>query len=256
MCRHLAYLGPPVTLASLVLDPPHSLQRQSYEPREQNRGVVNADGFGVGWYAPSIRPEPARYRSTQPIWADSSFASLAPVVSSPAVVASVRSATPPNPVERSGVAPYGSGRWLFSHNGSVDGYRPAESASEATPGGVRRDMIEAVSAERLAAMDGATDSELLFAMILDELAGGAPPEEAVATTVTRVARMASARLNLLLTDGTVLFASAYGESLYMRQDGHSTLVASEPLDGDDAWEPVPDHTIIRATAGSTKASPL
>jgi glutamine amidotransferase len=29
MCRHLAYLGPPVTLASLVLDPDHSIYEQS-----------------------------------------------------------------------------------------------------------------------------------------------------------------------------------------------------------------------------------
>ncbi len=28
MCRHLAYLGPPVTLRSLLIDPPHGLYRR------------------------------------------------------------------------------------------------------------------------------------------------------------------------------------------------------------------------------------
>ena len=62
MCRHLAYLGPPVTLASLLYDPPHSLLRQSWAPRMQRHGTVNADGYGVGWYQPDVRPEPARVR--------------------------------------------------------------------------------------------------------------------------------------------------------------------------------------------------
>ena len=52
MCRHLAYLGPPRSVRELVVDPPHSLFRQSWEPERQRHGVVNADGFGIGWFAP------------------------------------------------------------------------------------------------------------------------------------------------------------------------------------------------------------
>ena len=47
MCRHLAYLGPPMTLQSLLLDPPHSLLRQSWAPRMQRHGTVNALGVNV-----------------------------------------------------------------------------------------------------------------------------------------------------------------------------------------------------------------
>ena len=51
MCRHLAYLGPPVTLAAVLLDPPHGLVHQSYAPADMRGDVaVNADGFGAGWY--------------------------------------------------------------------------------------------------------------------------------------------------------------------------------------------------------------
>ena len=78
MCRHLAYLGAPATLRSVIIEPPHGLYRQAWAPRGQQHGTVNADGFGVGWYAPGD-PVPARYRRAGPIWADPSFADLARV---------------------------------------------------------------------------------------------------------------------------------------------------------------------------------
>ncbi|MYR55419.1 class II glutamine amidotransferase, partial [Streptomyces sp. SID625] len=75
MCRHLAFLGPDEPLGRLLTEPPHSLYRQSWAPRQQRYGTVNADGFGVGWYAAGD-PVPARYRRAGPIWADLSFADL------------------------------------------------------------------------------------------------------------------------------------------------------------------------------------
>src|SRR5581483_10552318 len=93
MCRHLAYLGPAVTLRSVLTDPPHGLYRQAWAPRHQQNGKLNADGFGVGWYAPGD-PEPARYRRAGPIWGDESFADVARVTSTGALLAAVRSATP------------------------------------------------------------------------------------------------------------------------------------------------------------------
>ena len=80
MCRHLAYLGPPASLRSVLIDPPHGLYRQAWAPRRQRHGTVNADGFGVGWYAPDD-PDPARYRRAVPIWGDESFADVARVTS-------------------------------------------------------------------------------------------------------------------------------------------------------------------------------
>src|SRR5436305_1110336 len=109
MCRHLAYLGAPRTLQDLLLAPPHSLLHQSWAPRLQRHGTVNADGFGAGWWDPHRRTEPARYRTTTPMWADRSFASIAGVIEAGAVMAAVRSATPPLPVEATGCAPFASG---------------------------------------------------------------------------------------------------------------------------------------------------
>src|SRR5487761_806916 len=105
MCRHLAYLGPPVSLRSVIMDPPVGLYRQSWAARRQQFGTVNADGFGVGWWAPGD-PVPARYRSDLPIWADESFADVARVTASGAVLAAVRSASARTSRGAPAVAPY------------------------------------------------------------------------------------------------------------------------------------------------------
>ena len=105
MCRHLAYLGKPVTLQSLIIDPPHGLRVQAWAPRRQRHGTINADGFGVGWYAEGD-PAPARYRRAAPIWADPSFADVARVTRSRAVLAAVRSATEGTEPGAAAAAPY------------------------------------------------------------------------------------------------------------------------------------------------------
>ena len=121
MCRHLAYLGPPVSLARLVLTPAHGLYEQSWAPRRQTHGVVNADGFGLGWYpaGPEAGEEPARYRRAVPIWTDQNLPELAKAVRSHAVLAAVRSATAGTGQEETAAAPFRDGRFLFSHNGAV-----------------------------------------------------------------------------------------------------------------------------------------
>ena len=50
MCRHLGWLGTDVTVSSLVLDPPFGLRVQSYAPRRQKHCLLNADGWGVGFF--------------------------------------------------------------------------------------------------------------------------------------------------------------------------------------------------------------
>jgi glutamine amidotransferase len=130
MCRHVAYLGPPVTLRSVIIEPPHGLYHQAWAPRFQRHGTVNADGFGVGWYCP-VDPAPARYRRTIPIWGDESFADVARVTRASAVLAAVRCATPGTDLGPAPIAPFTSGPWLFSHNGVIDGW-PGSAAGLAT----------------------------------------------------------------------------------------------------------------------------
>lgn len=245
MCRLVAYVGPVVTLEELLVDPPHSLMRQCWEPRSQVSGVVNADGFGVGWYDHSRRPEPARYRCTLPMWADRSFASMAGIVSSTAVLAAARSATPPLPTEQSATPPFTAGPWLFAHNGAVAGFREGAGSR------LRRLLSE----RREAAIEGSSDSELLFALTLDRLDDGATPAQALTWVVATVSAAAGGSLNLLLTDGHSIWGTACGASLVVRQSPDSVVVASEPSDDEVGWDPVPDGSVVSARPGEVDCRP-
>lgn len=262
MCRMVAYLGgPEVTLSSLVLEPEHSLLVQSYAPREMMSGVVNADGFGVGWYAPQVDDEPAVYRSNSALWADRSFAGIAPKVLSASVFAAVRSATPGLPVEESGVPPFASGRFALMHNGAVEGFRHT----------AMRPLRDALSDETYAGLLGVTDSETIFAWLLDRLRED-PADLAGATeeTVRHVAEVCGglavkATLNLGVTDGTTMVFTRYstegpGNSLYFVEDGRTfpdgVVVASECLDGDAGWRKVPDRHLLAVEKGGTSLRPL
>ena len=246
MCRLLAYLGPPVTLEALLVDPPHGLAHQAWAPERQVSGTVNADGFGVGWYDLARRPEPGVHRTTLPMWADRSFASFGGLVASTAVVAAVRGATAPAPTEQSGTPPFSRGPWLFAHNGAVTGFRDGVGAA------LRRRLTP----EQESAILGAADSEVLFHLALAALDEGADPAAALTAVVAAVDAHAGGRLNLVLTDGTRLAATRAGDSLWLLADGTRTVVASEPYDDDPAWTEVPDRSVVTASAGTAAVAPL
>ncbi|MET7686851.1 ergothioneine biosynthesis protein EgtC [Streptomyces sp. NPDC005483] len=246
MCRHLAYLGPEEPLGRLLVEPPHSLYHQSWAPRRQQHGTVNADGFGVGWYAEGD-PSPARYRRAGPIWADLSFADLARVVKSSAVLAAVRDATLAGADAEAAAAPYASGPWLFSHNGAVKGW-PRSLAP----------LTTTLPPAELLSMEARNDSAFVWALVLNRLRGGDEPGQALADTVLEVAEAApGSRLNLLLTDGESIAATAWGDTLwYLQRPGTGTVVASEPYDDDPHWREVPDRTLLAASRTDVLLTPL
>jgi dimethylhistidine N-methyltransferase/ergothioneine biosynthesis protein EgtC len=264
MCRHLAYVGPPVALARLLTDPPRGLYEQSWQPRLQRHGTVNADGFGFGWY-PVDEPRegdegfplPARYRRAVPVWADANAAELFRTVRSGAVLAAVRSATAGTTQDESAAAPFRDGRWLFSHNGAVADWARL-------PGSL--DPAE------LLALEAHSDSALLWAMTVRRLRQGESPGGALAAVVREVAAARpAARLNFLLTDGRTVAATAWGDTLWYRVAGHrdspdgldgldtedrSVVVASEPDETPGDWCEVPDRSLLLATTAGVRIIPL
>ncbi|MFF9134912.1 ergothioneine biosynthesis protein EgtC [Streptomyces sp. NPDC014806] len=237
MCRHLAFLGDAEPLGTLLVEPPHGLYRQSWAPRRQRYGTVNADGFGVGWYAEGD-PVPARYRRAGPIWADRSFADLARVVRSRALLAAVRDATLAGADAEAAAAPFAAGRWLFSHNGAIAGW----------PGSLAG-LARTLPAGDLLELEARTDSALVWVLVLGRLRAGDSMGQALADTVTETAAAApGSRLNLLLTDGDAIAATAWGDTLwYLAEPGRRTVVASEPYDDDPLWREVPDRTLLTAS---------
>ncbi|MGH3288580.1 MAG: ergothioneine biosynthesis protein EgtC [Streptosporangiaceae bacterium] len=245
MCRHLAYLGPPATLRSVIIDPPYGLYRQAWAPRRQRHGTLNADGFGIGWYAPGD-PDPVRYRRAEPIWGDESFADVARVARSSAVLAAVRCATTGTALGAASVAPFVSGSWLFSHNGVVDGW-PSSVAG----------LAGTLPASALLGLEARVDSALLWALIQHRLHHGMPPGHALADTVGELrAAGVTGRFNFLLTDGQFIAATAAGDTLFWRRSGDALVIASEPGDDEPGWTEVPDNSVLTAAAGQVDVTQL
>jgi glutamine amidotransferase len=273
MCRHAAYLGPPASLRSLLIDPPYSLYRQAWAPRRQRYGTVNADGFGIGWYAPGD-PVPARYRRGEPIWADESLPDIARVTRSGAVLAAVRSATAGMAAGPQAAAPFAAGPWLFSHNGVAPGWRdwagraaalarPAlaePTLGQPGPGAQPSNAAENAAADwpaLLSSLEALVDSAFLWTLALTRLRAGSAPGDALGATIAAVtAAGGTGRFNFLLTDGHSVAATACGDTLcYRRADGAVT-VASEPSDDEPGWTEVPDQHLLTATPAGVTVEPL
>jgi glutamine amidotransferase len=189
---------------------------------------MNADGWGVGFFA-DARPEPARWRSSRPMWGDASFASVAPVISSGCVLAAVRSATAGMPADETAAAPFQSGRWLLSHNGVVD---------------------RAVLGPHPAA-ESMCDSAQLAAHLFEF-----GPERTGEFVVALGRRDPGARLNLLLTDGQRIIATRWHDSLSVLRADDGVVVASEPYDDDPRWADVPEYHLVEVTADAVAITEL
>ena len=226
MCRHLGWLGTPVSVSSLILEPPHGLLVQSYAPRRQKHGTMNADGWGVGFFDGAV---PRRWRGACPLWGDASFASVAPALSSSCVVAAVRSATIGMPIDVSAAAPFTDGHWLLSHNGVVD-----RSVVPAAPG------AESV-------VDSALLAALIFRNGLDQLG---------ATIAEVGAADPSARLNILAANGSRMLATTWGDTLSVLRRRDGVVLASEPYDDDPEWEDIPDCHLVDVRDGTVTVTAL
>jgi glutamine amidotransferase len=230
MCRHLAWLGEPCSVASMVLEPPYGLLVQSYAPRRQKHGLMNADGWGVGFFDHGVA---RRWRSAAPLWGETSFASIAPALSSGCILAAVRSASIGMPIESSASAPFTDGQWLLSHNGLVD--------RAALP----------LSPEISGLAESTVDSALLAALIFDR------GLDALGDTIIEVAAAdPNARLNILAANGTQLLATTWGDTLSVLRRDDGLVLASEPYDDDPDWQEVPDRHLVAVADSRVELVPL
>ncbi|WP_068273636.1 ergothioneine biosynthesis protein EgtC [Aldersonia kunmingensis] len=249
MCRHLGYLGPPVPVSEPITCGAHSLYVQSWAPREmRGGGTINADGFGVAWW-PGERTADgsavSRYRNPIPIWTDPAVGEVLGQITAPAVLASVRSATPGMPVDRASCAPFVHGQWAFSHNGVVPEWRETLAA-----------IADEVLVQNLYEIEALTDSAALW-LVLRTLLELHKPEIALANLMARVLDwQPAARLNLLLGDGETLWATTCYHSLSVLATEDSVTVSSEPYDDDPGWTPVPDLHIVTARPGGVRIEPF
>lgn len=262
MCRFVTYAGKPIALGRLIDAPEHSLVVQSYRPREMHSGVVNADGFGVGWYLGEADDVPALFTSPMPIWADGNLPQLGRAIHSGCVFAAVRSATPGMPYGPEQVQPFNHGPYLFMHNGYITQFRQR----------LMRRVRQQLRDEFYLAIGGGSDSEHIFALWLEHVAhigrGPAGMVEALQRTLAQLHRWArqanvDALLNLAVTDGHTVVTcrdttTEYAPSLYIAESepffAAAVVVASEPLFANAHWRLVPPKTVTVVGADLTVQS--
>lgn len=246
MCRFLAYLGSPIFLEELVCEPQHSLVRQSLRA-EEAKTVTNGDGFGVGWYGE--REQPGVYREVMPAWSDDNLLALCANVRSRLFFAHVRAATGGG-IARQNCHPFHSGRYLFMHNGQIGGY-----------GALRRSLEARLPDHLYEQRRGATDSELLFLLIVAQIEAGHSVLDATCHILAETRALMDAqhieqplRFSAALSDGQQLWAFRFASdkrapTLYMQPHREGWAIASEPLGEDaNAWALVPQGHMVHVSA--------
>lgn len=248
MCRLLGYIGSPVSLEHLLYKPEHSLIVQSYQPREMISGVVNADGFGVGWYHPEKDTQPFTYKNTLPIWNDINLPSLSRFVESKCILSYVRSATQGQALDFANCQPFNQENLLFFHNGRIENFRHT----------LYREIRNILPPESYEIINGSTDSEHIFALLLSLWQNHHTTLEAALhktlLTLLELAQRHDVKVsaNVVISDGHRLIASRFASnspppSLYWLRDDpifpDSVIIASEPLFAGN-WIAFPENSII------------
>lgn len=249
MCRLLGYLGPEIQLSPLMLDPPHSLMAQSYAPKELEVALLNADGFGMGWYHPTKKTEPFTYRNTVPIWHDANLSSLCRYVTTGCALAYIRSATIGQGVDMANCQPFQSENLIFTHNGFIRQFHEK----------LYRPMRQQMSDRAYTSLRGSTDSEHIWGLLLTALASQSnlSLEDALAMALSKLMAMAyeydaPTAANVLISDGdrligTRLASHGTAPSLYWLKDDpqfqNAVLVASEPL-FEGNWIACPESSLF------------
>ncbi|ERT07087.1 ergothioneine biosynthesis protein EgtC [Lyngbya aestuarii BL J] len=249
MCRLLGYVGSTIPLKKILSDPPHSLIVQSYQPREMEEALLNADGFGLGWYHATQHTDPFTYKNILPAWSDLNLDSLNRYVESGRILAYVRSATPGQSVNLSNCQPFQFERLLFVHNGYIKQFRTSLYRL------IRNRLRDSVYQN----IEGTTDSEHIFGLLINELTSATQPTltTALQTTLMIIKELAEladvkALVNVILCDGQQMVASRFSiagipPSLYWLQNDpkfpESVIIASEPLFPGN-WHSCPEQSII------------
>jgi glutamine amidotransferase len=271
MCRWLAYTGSPVLLTQVLYTPVHSLIDQSLHSR-LGAETTNGDGFGVGWY--DAAPAPGVFRSIEPAWNDQNLRELAGHISSHLFFAHIRAAIG-SAVQQTNCHPFRHDRWLFMHNGFIDGFAA-----------IKRDLVFAVDESLFPDIQGTSDTEVLFYLALTFGLEDDPPE-AVARAIGFVEAHGRARGveypfqgTIATTDGESLWAFRYSSqgksrSLFFTRDvgqlreqypdreilrevsDDARLVVSEPMgDLPGAWEEMPEASYVVVGKGGDQLLPF
>jgi glutamine amidotransferase len=253
MCRFYAHhAARPLSVANELLRSGTSLLAQSCCDR---RGEAHGDGWGIGHYVDD-RPRVVRRATAAATSAE--FRETAESVRATTILAHVRQASVGERTEANS-HPFAHGRWMFAHNGTVTGFA-----------NIGPRLREQTASSFLAAIQGTTDSELVFYWLLTKLGRVGIDAEStigrveqvrgvVAASVRQLADWCAAepsdepaKFNFLLTNGRLMVATRWKHALHVLErngpngtpsHGRAVVVASEPATN-EPWREVADGSVV------------
>jgi glutamine amidotransferase len=216
MCRILGYLGEPIDLEHVLFETDSSLVRQSYSPRMM-AGFLNLAGFGMAaWDPRSVRGEdPFTYRVTTLPAFDRNLRQLSTKLAPTCLIAHVRgvSHNPREVVADINVHPFRfpGAHVSLAHNGHLREF-----------GRMRYELLPHIRPELARLIQGTTDSEWIYALVLSQLddPAGRPGTRELADAVEATLRIlrdvreregvdTSSPVNLCLATGDAIVATRF-----------------------------------------------
>lgn len=265
MCRLYGFRANEPTKVECTLV--HAQNALLLQSQSDERGRAHPDGWGIGYFENDL-PELEKHASAA--FHGLHFSNTAERVYSESVVSHVRLAT----VGMTSIVnchPFQWGGWICAHNGTVTAIKQ-----------LREELTSELSESLRCNIHGETDSELLFHWLMERFIRSGAVDASECLSLERLkselaegvaeidqrCQLANsekpARLNVVLTDGHVMVASRFRNSLcWVHRDGirdceicgiphvdhtpgkryHAVVIASEPV-SHETWESVPDGTVI------------
>lgn len=162
MCRVLAYIGPEIPLECLLLEPDNSLVNQTLDP--ERHPLLQLAGWGFGaWGEHLLKPDkPLIYRRPMAAFYDDNAPGMIPSLQASTLLAHVRAAaydsTPVLTDENCHPFSYTGTPWIVAQNGDLPGWKV-----------LQRELLAHCKDEYLGQMEGNTDTEFLYVLLLSLL---------------------------------------------------------------------------------------
>ncbi len=217
----------------------------------------NPDGWGIAWFSESGWK---LYKEPMPLYSSNRAKDIIQKVRGRIIVSHVRNASVGGR-KKENTHPWLYRGWVFAHNGTID----------------REELLKLLSSEYSMDLEGDTDSEVFFHLIIQEVEGVGNPVKGIINAIKRITNSGVwfKSLNFIASDSKKLYALRYvntnqdyytlfyverpREGLKLRRLSRETqqliemklvrgekaiIIASEPMSDEPYWRLIPNKQLV------------
>ncbi|MCD6513299.1 MAG: class II glutamine amidotransferase [Candidatus Odinarchaeota archaeon] len=253
-------------LFGLIANKPVNIYFSFFQAKESVKKLseTNPHGWGMGWYDENKTAK--IYKEPLPLYSSKKSIEIVENVHSKIIIAHVRYATCGKP-KYENTHPFKYDKWIFAHNGSVN----------------KKYIKSKLNNKHLKALEGETDSEALFHLILQKIEEQKDPIKGIKTAINEACKTYFTSLNFILSNGIKLYALRYASQkldyytlYYLKRPARNLelnhlsketklliqsklatgekaiVIASEKLTKqEENWQPIPNKHLIEISKNLT-----